>query len=154
MKSLSHARLLATQWTAAHQAPPSMGFSRQEYWSGVPLPFPVCMLHGLIYRFFPWTSLLDKKHITLETKLPLRIIITHQPKFSHWSHGKRHSSLKSVSSLAAGLGCTGLGFSRGQESAEAAFPEDAGLARECCSPAAKLSLGCLLTPRECGATQK
>ena len=37
-KSLSHARLLATPWTAAYQAPPSMGFSRQEYWSGVPLP--------------------------------------------------------------------------------------------------------------------
>ena len=39
-KSLSHVRLLATPWTAAHQAPPSMGFSRQEYWSGVPLPSP------------------------------------------------------------------------------------------------------------------
>ena len=38
VKSLSHVRLLATPWTAAHQAPPSMGFSRQEYWSGVPLP--------------------------------------------------------------------------------------------------------------------
>ena len=33
-------RLLATPWTAAHQAPPSMGFSWQEYWSGVPLPSP------------------------------------------------------------------------------------------------------------------
>jgi len=33
-------RLLATPWTSAHQAPPSMGFSRQEYWSGVPLPSP------------------------------------------------------------------------------------------------------------------
>ena len=41
VKSLSHVRLLATPWTAAHQAPPSMGFSRQEYWSGVPLPSPV-----------------------------------------------------------------------------------------------------------------
>ena len=40
MKSLSRVRLLATAWTAAHQAPPSMGFSRQEYWSGVPLPSP------------------------------------------------------------------------------------------------------------------
>ena len=40
VKSLSHARLLATPWTAAYQAPPSMGFSRQEYWSGVPLPSP------------------------------------------------------------------------------------------------------------------
>ena len=40
VKSLSHARLLATPWTAAYQAPPSMGFYRQEYWSGVPLPSP------------------------------------------------------------------------------------------------------------------
>ena len=36
-KSLSRVRLLSTPWTAAYQAPPSMGFSRQEYWSGVPL---------------------------------------------------------------------------------------------------------------------
>ena len=40
MKSLSRVRLLATSWTAAYQAPLSMGFSRQEYWSGVPLPSP------------------------------------------------------------------------------------------------------------------
>ena len=39
-KSLSRVRLLANAWTAAYQAPPSMGFSRQEYWSGVPLPSP------------------------------------------------------------------------------------------------------------------
>ena len=38
VKSLSRVLLLATPWTAAYQAPPSMGFSRQEYWSGVPLP--------------------------------------------------------------------------------------------------------------------
>ena len=38
MKSLSRVRLLATPWTAAHQAPLPVGFSRQEYWSGVPLP--------------------------------------------------------------------------------------------------------------------
>ena len=38
VKSLSRVRLLVTPWTAAHQAPPSMGSSRQEYWSGVPLP--------------------------------------------------------------------------------------------------------------------
>ena len=47
MKSLSHVWLLATPWTAAHQAPPSMGFSRQEYWSGVPLPSP-----GGIYKCY------------------------------------------------------------------------------------------------------
>ena len=40
VKSLSHVWPSATPWTAAHQAPPSMGFSRQEYWSGVPLPSP------------------------------------------------------------------------------------------------------------------
>ena len=38
VKSLSRVRLLATPWTAAYQAPPSLGFCRQEYWSGVPLP--------------------------------------------------------------------------------------------------------------------
>ena len=38
VKSLSRVRLLATPWTAAYQAPLSMGFSRQEYWSGLPLP--------------------------------------------------------------------------------------------------------------------
>ena len=40
MKSLSHVRLFATPWTVAYQAPSSMGFSRQEYWSGLPLPIP------------------------------------------------------------------------------------------------------------------
>jgi len=39
-ESLNCVRLLATPWTAAYKAPPSMGFSRQEYWSGVPLPSP------------------------------------------------------------------------------------------------------------------
>ena len=46
VKSLSRARLLATPWTAAYQAPPSMGFSRQEYWSGVPLPSPILLKVG------------------------------------------------------------------------------------------------------------
>ena len=44
VKSLSRVRLLVTPWTAAHQAPPPMGFSRQEHWSRVPLPFPVCVV--------------------------------------------------------------------------------------------------------------
>ena len=43
-KSPSRAQLLATPWTAAYQAPLSMGFSRQEYWSGVPLPSPRFLL--------------------------------------------------------------------------------------------------------------
>ena len=56
-KSLSCVRLLATPWTAGHQVPPSMGFSRQEYWNGVPLPSP-CLssrraLKSLTMTFVP-----------------------------------------------------------------------------------------------------
>ena len=40
VKSLSRVRLFATPWTVAHQAPASMGFSRQEYWSGLSFPSP------------------------------------------------------------------------------------------------------------------
>ena len=39
-KSLSRVRLFATPWTVAHQTPPSRGFCRQEYWSGLPCPSP------------------------------------------------------------------------------------------------------------------
>ena len=46
VKSLSRVRHSETPWTAAYQAPPSMRFSRQEYWSGVPLPSPLMTLHG------------------------------------------------------------------------------------------------------------
>jgi len=48
VKLLSHVQLLATLWTAAYQAPPSMGFSRQQYWSGVPLPSPICTAENTI----------------------------------------------------------------------------------------------------------
>ena len=55
VKSLSRVRLLATPWTAAYQAPPSMGFSRQEYWSGVPrqdiLEVPMVMPESEHNRF-------------------------------------------------------------------------------------------------------
>ena len=40
VKSLSRVGFSVTPWTVAHQAPPSMGFFRQEYWSGLPFPFP------------------------------------------------------------------------------------------------------------------
>ena len=40
VKSLSRVRLFAIPWTVAHQVPLSMGFSRQEYWSGLPFPSP------------------------------------------------------------------------------------------------------------------
>ena len=50
-KSLSCVQLLETPWTAAYQAPPPMGFSRQEYWSGVPLPSPNVRRVGQIKNF-------------------------------------------------------------------------------------------------------
>ena len=46
VKSLSRVQPSATPWTAAYQSPPSMGFSRQEYWSGVPLPSPSQWLYS------------------------------------------------------------------------------------------------------------
>ena len=65
MKSLSPAWLLATPWTAAYEAPPSMGFSRQEYWSGVPLPSPIMLnkssqIERLCTEWFHWYELLEK----------------------------------------------------------------------------------------------
>ena len=58
VKSLSRVQLLATPWTAAYQAPPSMGFSRQEYWSGLSLPSPMTNLDNVL-----------KRDITLPTKV-------------------------------------------------------------------------------------
>ena len=63
VKSLSHVQLLVTPWTVAYQAPLSMGFPRQEYWSGVPLPSPrmspgTCHLReefcGLVHGAWPF----------------------------------------------------------------------------------------------------
>ena len=48
VKSLSRVRLLATPWTAAYQAPPSMELSRQEYWSGLPLTSPMTNLGSML----------------------------------------------------------------------------------------------------------
>ena len=49
VKSLSCVWLFVTPWTVAHQAPPSLGFSRQEYWSGVPLPSPLaCEMSSIV----------------------------------------------------------------------------------------------------------
>ena len=58
VKLLSCVRLLATPWTAAYQAPPSMGFSMQEYWSGLPLPSP-----RQRYRYWQNIGILYRKNI-------------------------------------------------------------------------------------------
>ena len=52
VKSFSHVRLFATPWTAAYQAPLPMGFSRQEYWSGLPLPSLIWPLFGIFPDIF------------------------------------------------------------------------------------------------------
>ena len=59
VKSLSRVWLLATPWTAAHQASPSMGFSRQEYWSGLPLPWEQLTSWSLEFKVgeIPWTCM-------------------------------------------------------------------------------------------------
>ena len=57
VKLLSRVWLLVTSWTAAYQAPAAMGFSRQEYWSGVPLPSPFEGLREVISFYFYMRSL-------------------------------------------------------------------------------------------------
>ena len=63
VKSLSHVWLLATPWTAAHQAPPSMGFSRQEYWIGVPSPSP-------------WEAIAENEWQTVSSRRPGVLSVT------------------------------------------------------------------------------
>ena len=62
VKLLSCVQLFATPWAAAHQAPPSMGFSRQEYWSGLPLPSLPDMVN-MVQLFESVQPLLQKGHM-------------------------------------------------------------------------------------------
>ena len=83
VKSFSRIRLLATSWTAAYQAPPSMGFSRQEYWSGLPLPSPIYVLEYDIYHsqsIFVETKLYQEKAMaTHSNTLAWKISWTEEP---------------------------------------------------------------------------
>ena len=67
VKSLSRVRPSATPWTAAYQAPLSVGFSRQEYWSGMPLPSPQKVANATNKNYFP--SAEAAKHWPLATVL-------------------------------------------------------------------------------------
>ena len=69
VKSLSCVRLLATPWTVAHQAPPSMGFSRQEYWRGVPLASPMTNLDIILKSRD--IALLTKVHLVKAMVFPV-----------------------------------------------------------------------------------
>ena len=82
VKSLSHVRPSVTPWTAAFQAPQSMGFSRQEYWNGVPLPSPAIMLISSLKWFTdsPPSSRLSPNSLTqFRNSLPFDICQHHQP---------------------------------------------------------------------------
>ena len=75
LSRFSHVRLCVTLWTAAHRAPPSTGFSRQEYWSGLPFPSPS-------------PSLWDKTKQEQFTEYPTCTLQKHQ------SHGRQEKSEK------------------------------------------------------------
>ena len=75
VKSLNRARLLATPWTAAYQAPPSMGFSRQEYWSGLPLPSPEIFFFLLmIFKFFNSIQLFEGRCVVIHVSFLISAI--------------------------------------------------------------------------------
>ena len=70
VKSLSCVLLLVTPWTAAYQASPSMGFSKQEYWSGLPVPSPIATSIGCYYYLVLLQGVsLSFEHSTLTKKI-------------------------------------------------------------------------------------
>ena len=88
VKSLSRVRLLATPWTAAYQAPLPMGFSRQEYWSGVPLPslgkpYRCTLIELRKFTLFPIFKKLNLKTIKKIFKLFMAFKV-YQMLFLHW----------------------------------------------------------------------
>ena len=126
VKSLSHVWLLVTPWTAANQAPPSMGFSRQEYWSGVPLPSPIfpfwdvkhhrgdltiTILHhisgiiiNIIFRITKWYKL--RSHTSWVWILALfwgHVTIDNDYTQSEFSHGQNMDANNIVPRLLSGI---------------------------------------------------
>ena len=88
VKSLSRVQLFVTPWSVAHQAPLSMGFSRQEYWSGLPFPSPGDLPHPGIE---PGSPALQADALTSEPPgKPLvhiysRLLLSHK-KGTKWGH--------------------------------------------------------------------
>jgi len=91
VKSLSHVRLLATPWTAAYQAPPSKGFSRQEYWTGVPLPSVVLEITNYYNYLVAKFAKLCHYEISYKTLLS-KYIHTHTHSLSGSVYGFRWQS--------------------------------------------------------------
>ena len=107
VKSLSHVQLSAIPWTAASQAPLSMGFARQEYWSGVPLPSPSILYSALLFTsplrkstFSPVlsTPINDDMDSPLSQAHHLRVNLK---SFSQQSHPTGHSECPDHSRLSS-----------------------------------------------------
>ena len=102
-KSLSRVWLSMTPWTAGHQAPPSMGFSRQEYWSGVPSPSPKDIARNYYFQQFKWMAVRQQFMSTEieekgpEAAPPLLIIWIWQVRvnWSPWREGRDLMELRS-----------------------------------------------------------
>ena len=92
MKSVSRVQLLATPWTAAYQAPPSMGFSRQKYWSGLPLPFP-----GFQGQLCPIGIGLESPALSID-------VLNKCSGYNIWEEGRAPQRLLAENPLAAFLG--------------------------------------------------
>ena len=107
MNSLSHVRLFSTPWTVAHQAPPSMGFSRQEYWSGSPLPSPCPSLHIHIYTHYKCGSRRPEERISPESNsywvAQLASVQVSSPHVNFWRGGSPSASLKLPVQVASDL---------------------------------------------------
>jgi len=93
VKLLSHVWLLATPWTAAHQAPPSMGFSGQQYWSGVPLPSPFS--HSVMFSSLQPHGL---QHTRPPCPSPTLGVYSNSCPSSRWCHANISSSVVPISS--------------------------------------------------------
>ena len=83
VKSLSRVQLLATPWTAAYQSPPSMGFSRQEYWSGVPVPSLYTQQNTMHITYKKWFCLKMSRYKQVSI-LPF-VILSLPPPSNHWT---------------------------------------------------------------------
>ena len=89
---LSRVRLFLTPWTAAYQAPPSMGFSRQEYWSRVPLPSPLhsigivnCTIHQSLQKCSSYQCESESCSVVLDSATPWTIQSMKFSRPEYWS---------------------------------------------------------------------
>ena len=108
MKSLNDVQLFVTPWTVAYHAPPSMGFSRQEYWSGLPFPLGDCNFIGLFLGFqFSSVQLLSlvhslwpqgPQHAMPPCPLPTPGVYPNSHPLSWWCHPTTSSSVVPFSS--------------------------------------------------------